>query len=62
MAFFSFAFMGSGPIGALVNGLVVERIGPEATLVVVNAAMLTLMLLVAWRSSLWHLEAPHPHR
>jgi MFS family permease len=62
MAFFSFTFMGAGPIGAFVNGYLVDWIGPEAALLAVNAVMLTLMIAIAARSSLWHLGGPRAAR
>jgi MFS family permease len=57
MAFYSFAFMGSGPIGAFVNGYLVDWVGPESALLLVNVAMISLMAVVARCSSLWHLGA-----
>lgn len=56
MAFYSFSFMGSGPIGALMNGYLVDWLGPERALLVATASMLTVMILVAVSSSLWQLD------
>jgi len=59
MAFYSFTFMGAGPIGALVNGYIVDWVGPESALLVANVTMFSLMVAVAWKSSLWQLGAVH---
>lgn len=56
MSFYSFAFMGSGPIGALVNGFLVQWIGPRGALAVAAAAMFVIMALIARRSRLWRLD------
>ena len=53
MGFFSFSFMGSGPIGALVCGYLVQWLGPETALVVASFAMLVVMLMVTRFSALW---------
>jgi MFS family permease len=58
MSFYSFSFMGSGPIGALVNGYLVEWLGPERALIVACATMLAVMIAVSLASSLWRLEGP----
>ena len=34
MSFYSFSFMGSGPIGALLSGYLVEQVGPQSALLV----------------------------
>jgi len=56
MSFYSFSFMGAGPIGAVFNGLLVELIGPQMALLTSAALMLAVMLVVAARSSLWRLS------
>lgn len=56
MSFYSFAFMGSGPLGALVNGFLVQWIGPRGTLAVAATAMFVIMALIARRSRLWRLD------
>ena len=56
MSFYSFAFMGSGPIGALVNGFLVQWIGPRGALAVAATAMFVIMTLIASRSRLWRLD------
>jgi MFS family permease len=62
MSFYSFSFFGAGPIGALLNGFLVDQVGPQTALLICAAGMLTIILLVATRSSLWHLrgETPQP--
>jgi len=59
MSFYSFAFMGSGPIGALVNGYLVQWIGPRAALALASAVMFTVIALIAAKSRLWQLDPPH---
>jgi MFS family permease len=56
MGFFAFSFMGAGPVGALVNGLLVERIGARQTLALSAVLMGVVVLVMAWRSTLWRLE------
>lgn len=56
MSFYSFSFFGAGPVGALLNGLLVESFGPRNALLVCAAAMLTIIVVVGLRSSLWRLE------
>ena len=62
MSFYSFSFFGAGPVGALLNGFLVDRVGPQTALLICGAGMLTIIVLVGLRSSLWHLrgDAPHP--
>jgi MFS family permease len=57
MAFFSFSFMGSGPIGALFNGYLVDQVGPEIALMISSALMLSVIILLALTTSLWRLDA-----
>lgn len=57
MAFFSFSFMGSGPVGALLSGFLCDWLGPTNALLVSSSSMLVAVALVALRSSLWHLDA-----
>ncbi len=56
MSFYSFAFMGSGPIGALANGYLVEGIGPRGALVAASSAMFCVIALIAVRSQFWQLD------
>ncbi len=56
MSFYSFSFFGAGPVGALLNGLLVESFGPRNALLVCATAMLAIIVLVGLRSSLWRLE------
>jgi MFS family permease len=61
MSFYSFSFFGAGPVGALLNGFLVDRVGAETTLLICGGAMFTIIAMVALRSSLWHLDgAPKP--
>ena len=56
MAFFSFSFMGAGPVGALVCGQLVGAVGAPMALGLASAALLAVVLVVAARSELWHLR------
>lgn len=46
MSFFSFSFMGAGPIGALLWGFTSEHIGPQATLFIACAVMFAFVLVI----------------
>jgi MFS family permease len=61
MSFYSFSFMGAGPIGAVLNGYLVEQIGPQAALLTCGAVMCVIMMVISMSSSLWRLEGSHPH-
>lgn len=58
MSFYSFSFMGAGPVGALLNGYLVEVVGPRTALLICALAMFTIMLVMASGSGLWRLRAP----
>jgi len=60
MSFYSFSFMGAGPLGAIFNGFLVDRIGPQYALLTSASLMLLVMLIVWGGSSLWRLTA-HAH-
>ncbi len=60
MSFYSFSFMGAGPVGALLNGYLVEVVGPRMALLICAVAMFTIMLVMASGSSLWRLRGPRP--
>ena len=47
MAFFSFSFMGAGPLGALLSGYVVAWIGAPITLIAASAALMLVIVPVA---------------
>ena len=55
MSFYSFSFMGSGPIGALLSGYLVEQVGPQTALLISAGMMLAIMVITGFRSSLWKL-------
>jgi MFS family permease len=57
MAFHSFSFMGSGPIGAVFNGFLVEQVGPEHALMISSGLMLTVMVVLGLTTSLWRFDA-----
>ena len=54
MAFYSFSFMGSGPIGALLAGVTSDWLGPSITIMLACILMMTLSLLLAFKSELWN--------
>lgn len=58
MSFYSFSFMGAGPLGAVFNGFLVDQIGPQHALLTSSCLMLLVMLLVGLGSSMWKLTAP----
>ena len=53
MGFFSFSFMGAGPIGALLWGFVVEQFGTNVALAAGAISMLAVVVLVGLTSPLW---------
>ncbi len=62
MAFFSFSFMGAGPLGALACGYLVDWIGPGAALILASAIMAGVAIVFGFKSSLWQLGAAAEHR
>lgn len=60
MSFYSFSFMGAGPVGAVLCGYLVELFGPQAALMMSAGAMLMVMIVVSLGSSLWQLQG-HTH-
>ena len=57
MAFFSFSFMGAGPLGALLAGYLVGWVGPPLALFIASAALMVVIVAVALTSSLWNMTA-----
>ena len=60
MSFYSFSFMGAGPIGALLSGYLVEQIGPQMALLTSSAGMLVVIVVVGFTSGLWRLQGLTP--
>jgi hypothetical protein len=56
MAFYSFSFMGSGPIGAIFCGYLVVWLGPAMALIVASMSMLFVVVIVGLTSRLWSLD------
>lgn len=56
MAFFSFSFMGAGPVGALLCGQLVAALGARLALAVACAALMVVVIVVANTSALWNLR------
>ena len=50
MSFFSFSFMGAGPVGALLWGLIAEDIGPQVALFVACTVMFIVVLFIVFYS------------
>ncbi|MDA0788735.1 MAG: MFS transporter [Proteobacteria bacterium] len=62
MGFFSFSFMGAGPVGALGNGYMASWMGASTALMLSSAAMFCVVVIVATRSDLWKLDTdPRKH-
>ncbi len=61
MSFYSFSFMGAGPVGALICGYLVEHFGAQMALMIAAGGMLAVILVVGLTSGLWRLEG-HSHR
>lgn len=61
MAFFSFSFMGSGPIGAVFSGFLVDQVGPETALMISSALMFGVMAVIGLTTSLWRLDSSEIH-
>lgn len=57
MAFHSFSFMGSGSIGALFCGFLVQQVGPQSALVIAASLMAVVMLVLAFFTRLWQLDS-----
>ena len=57
MAFFSFSFMGAGPLGALIAGYLVGWVGPPLALFISSATLMVVIVAVALTSSLWNMTA-----
>ena len=56
MAFFSFSFMGAGPIGALLCGQLVAALGARLALATACAALMAVVVVLARASGLWKLR------
>jgi MFS family permease len=56
MSFYSFSFFGAGPVGALLNGFLVNQVGPQAALLICAGAMFTIVVTISLSSSLWRLR------
>ena len=61
MSFYSFSFMGAGPVGALICGYLVELFGPQLALMIAAGSMLAVIIVVGLTSRLWRLEG-HVHQ
>ena len=59
MSFFSFSFMGAGPIGALFNGYMVQWFGAATAITSSCCAMLIMVTIIVLKSDLWRLDSRH---
>jgi MFS family permease len=57
MGFFSFSFMGAGPLGAFAIGTMAQWWGPELTIILAASCMFVVVVTVALASKLWFLDA-----
>ena len=55
MAFYAFSFMGSGPIGAIFSGFLVEWYGPVVALTIASMLMFLVVVIVGLTSQLWNM-------
>jgi len=55
MSFYSFSFMGAGPIGALLSGFLVDLLGASMALIICSVCMLIVSIYMSFRSPLWAL-------
>lgn len=60
MGFYAFTFMGAGPLGAFLNGILVDAVGPQLALLGAAVLMLLVIVLVSMRSELWRIRG-HVH-
>ena len=51
----AFSFMGSGPIGAIFSGYLVQWFGPVVALTIASMLMLLVVAIVGLTSQLWNL-------
>lgn len=56
MGFYAFTFMGAGPLGALINGFLVDAVGPQMALLTASMFMLLMIIMVRLRSGLWRIQ------
>ncbi|MEE8397377.1 MAG: MFS transporter, partial [Desulfobacterales bacterium] len=58
MGFFSFSFLGAGPIGALLWGFAIEKIGLENAMMAAALGMLVVIVIIARGLGLWRVQPP----
>jgi len=56
MGFFSFSFMGAGPVGALGLGFLVEQFGSSVTIAIAGIAMFAIAVFMSVWTPLWKLS------
>lgn len=59
MSFFSISFMGTGPIGALFNGYMVQWVGAATAIFFSCGALLVAVTIMVLKSDLWWLDSRH---
>lgn len=53
MSFYALSFQGAGPLGALLNGVLVDQFGPQQALMMCGVLMTLIMVVIGVRSGLW---------
>ncbi len=56
MSFYAFSFMGAGPLGTLFCGYLSALAGPQMAIQTCGVAMLVVVLVMTFSSSLWQVE------
>ncbi len=56
LSIFQLGYMGGAPIGALLIGFAIDRIGPINAIFIPTIGMTLLMLIARYRSGVWHLR------
>jgi len=60
MSFYALSFQGAGPLGALLNGVLVDQFGPQQALMMCGVLMTLIMVVIGVRSGLWRFRGHAP--
>ena len=55
MSIYATAFLGGAPIGSFIMGYLVKYLGAMNAMFVPAVGMIIMVLLIAWRTDIWHL-------
>jgi MFS family permease len=55
MSFYAFSFMGAGPLGAIINGYLVDQVGPQNALLLAGGAMTIVVVVMRLGTRMWTL-------